>query len=174
MKKISILLFVASLLLYFGACTKEKGPTGPSGTNGLNGKDGNANVYYSHWKLLDHSFRDTTIDGTLMKYSTDSAYGITESILDSGAVLAYLNWGVGTIPLPYISYAGGIGNSLNFMPGKKTITYTRVTFDNSGSVGASSGIKYRYIAIPGGVLVGKRDLREMPYEEVCRMYNIPL
>ncbi|MCX6198603.1 MAG: hypothetical protein NTY88_05200 [Bacteroidetes bacterium] len=109
-----------------------------------------------------------------MKYSTDSAYGITESILDSGAVLAYLNWGAGTIPLPYISYAGGIANTINFLPGKKTITYTRVAFDNSGSVGTSLSIKYRYIAIPGGVLVGKRDIRTMPYEEVCRMYNIPL
>lgn len=108
-----------------------------------------------------------------MRYSTDSAYGITPAILDSGAVLAYMNYGTGTFPLPYISYAGGVGSSINFIPGKKTITYTRVTFDNS-LLNASSSIQYRYIAIPGGVLVGKRDLREMPYEEVCRMYNIPL
>lgn len=119
MKKISFLLFVASMLLYFGACTKEAGPTGPSGANGLNGKDGNANVYYSHWKYLSNSWRDTTIDATMMRYSTDSAYGITPAILDSGAVLAYMNYGTGTFPLPYISYAGGVGSSINFIPGKK-------------------------------------------------------
>ncbi len=174
MKKISILLFIASLLLYFGACTKEAGPTGPAGANGLNGKDGNANVYYSHWKQLGDAWRDTTMDGTLLKYNSDSAYGITNAIRDSGAVLAYFRYSDIVFPLPYTGFAGGIANTMDFRLGNKVIMYTRFTFDNSASVGASSILEFRYIAIPGGVLVGKRDIRAMPYEEVCRMYNIPL
>lgn len=173
MKTKSILFLISTTLLFIAACTKE-GAKGPSGTNGLNGKDGNANVYYSRWNTLSHTWRDTTMDGSMIKYNTDSAYGITPAILDSGAVLAYMRFGNGTFPLPYTSFAGGIGNTLNYLPGSKTITYTRFTFDNSGSIGVSSSLQFRYIAIPGGILVGKRDIRTMPYEEVCRLYNIPL
>ena len=170
MKKIALLLTALLPLLFF-ACKKE---AWPAGANGANGNDGNANVYYSNWHSLNQSWRDTTIDGSLMKFNYDTAAVFTQSILDSGAVLGYFKFGTAVFPLPYTGNAGGFANTISFILGLKQIIYTRFTHNNSASVGASLALQFRYIVIPGGKLTGKKETVPASYKEVCQKYNIPM
>jgi hypothetical protein len=170
MKK-TILFLVAISMIALVSCTKE-GPAGPAGPAGSNGTNGNANVYYSSWATLSTPWADTTIDGSLLKYNYELAPMLTQQNLDGAAILAYFRFSGQTFPLPYTSYAGGIGNTLSYLPALGKMYYTRFTFDNSGSVGVSGSLEYRYVIIPGGVSA-KSMYSSMTYEDVCAYYNIP-
>lgn len=179
--RIILPLSLATLLL-ISACQKgENGPTGPTG---------NANVIYSNWHSTTIPARDTTIDGSLMKYTIDSVASLTQGIVDSGAVLVYLNFGAGTYSLPYTSYAGGKANTINYFARLHMLTYTRFTHDNTASVGLP-GLTYRWILIPGGQkglskasgnttpipipggVTTLEALKAMDYSQVCEVLGIP-
>jgi hypothetical protein len=174
MKK-TILFLVAISMIALVSCTKE-GPAGPQGipgSSGTNGTNGNANVYYSNWTTLSTPWADTTIDGSLLKYNYELAPMLTQQNLDSAAILAYFRYVTGSIvPLPYTSYAGGTANAMSYIPALGKMYYTRFTFDNTGSVGVSGALEYRYVIIPGGV-TSKSMLSSMPYDELCAYYKIP-
>ncbi len=166
MKKLIFILFTLGLLIVF-SCAKD-GAVGPSGAKGT---DGNANVYYSNWTTLAQPWRDTVIDNTNLKYNYQDATVLTQNMLDSAAVLAYMKY-ISTInPLPYTSYAGGKTNTLNYFLGVGRIYYTRFNIDNT-VVGASSTIQYRYVVIPGGVHTLK-TASNTDYNYICNKYNIP-
>jgi ABC-type sugar transport system permease subunit len=103
-------------------------------------------------------------------------------VIDTAAILVYMRWSVNVFQLPYISYAGGIGNSVDFIVKPSRLFITRFAFDNSGSIGFSSSLEYRYIIIPGGVLsAGTKSINEngiafenLTYAELCDLLKIPL
>ncbi len=143
----------------------------PSSNEQLEGAAGD--VIYSKWKVATN-FRDTTIDATYLNACSLAAPSIKSSTLKNSAILVYLTIGtLGVEPLPYTSYASGVGSTISFIPAVKSILITRFTFDNSGSAGFNASIQYRYVIIPG-TIQGKSvhpDFKD--YKAVCKFYGIP-
>jgi len=142
--------------------TGPAGPTGSVGPTGAVGPTGTANVIHSAWKAPTGPSRDTTMDGTLMKYYTVTAEPLTQAYVDSALVLVYMKTGtLGPYLLPYQSTAGGVENTLGnfFKPG--LIYITRITPSATSYAGLISlpSLQYRYIIVPGGVLgTGMREV----------------
>src|SRR5882757_5324109 len=176
-KKIIRLSFVAIVLLSFGSCKKgDTGPQGPAGT---------ANVVYSDW-FTPSAYAVSTVFGLKNFDYRKAAPGITQLVLDSGAVLTYgkLNgynpviWPTGTVSLMPIS--------INYLSGSTPNTDTWSAIDSLGSLrinltsttnaysSISNAHSFRYIIIPGGAHGGRQmDLRSMTYGQVCEYLNIP-
>jgi len=139
----------------------------------LKGPAGSSNVLYSGW-VYAKAFSDTTVDNTKLKVGYITAKMLSTSVLNSGTVLVYFTYGGGVLPLPYTNFAGGKGNTVNFMPLLNRIVITRFTADNSGSVPLSTLLQYRYVIIPGGALISSikpKDLED--YELVKKTFHIP-
>lgn len=165
----NLIKILSTLVILFAiACTKE-GPQGPAGTNG------NANVIYSSWVTISGTTRDTTVDGSKHKIKHFIADSLTADNLSNAAILSFFKipGDENIYPLPYTSYAGGIANTISTLPSVGKLFITRFTHDNSGSIGISSSLQYRYIIIPGSKnLRLAKPLKNMSYDEICKMYDI--
>jgi hypothetical protein len=191
------LLIVLMLSVSIVSCKKgDTGPVGPAGAAGPTGSTGpagpagSANVYYSGWIFATNP-RDTIIDGSKLKVANVKAPAIVDSILSSGLVMVYFTLGNGIFVLPYTSNAGGLGNTLSFLPQKGNLLITRFTADNSGSIPISASLQYRYIIIPGGKATSSFanathqghaasltidpaiDYSSMSYADLCSRLHIP-
>ncbi|WP_160714893.1 hypothetical protein [Chitinophaga solisilvae] len=170
-----LMLAVAGLL--FSGC--KKGDTGPEGPAGA------ANVIYTSWVPTSIWVASTTSAGAGKKtyYFDIAAAKVTQEIVDKGTVLVYMKFvsdpdgdGIAKL-LPSIYYnIGGAGTQYRFQyglfPGK-----VRIIADVLPAGIPSESNMVRYLIIPGGVpnaRVAGRDYTKMTYEEVCRLYNIPL
>ncbi len=179
------LLFV--IALFFIACSKEgpagpagsqgpAGPQGPTGPQGPKGDTGTANVIYSGW--LDVAYlpdKDTTRDqnGNIVRVDTIGYFAninaprLTNTILSTGEMKVYVNFGTPTqpavVPLPHL-----FNLTLSGLPFVFTITPTFLTqriFLYSDAFDASTEIdprqnnqkvwQYRYILIPCGTPSGR-------------------
>ncbi|MBD3616069.1 MAG: hypothetical protein HUJ22_05800 [Gracilimonas sp.] len=153
------------------------GPKTDSGWGTPLNLKGTANVMYSSWTYLDSAVRDTTIDSSNMKIGDINAPQLTQEILDTGVVNVYMQFSNYIYPLPYTGYAGGITNTMDFLPRLNLIQITRFTHDNSGSVGFNSSLQYRYVLIPGGVAakskMSKDQIKTMSYQEAKKRFGIP-
>lgn len=149
----------------------DKGDKGATGTNDTNGATGTANVIYSGWINASIS-KDTIIDNTTLRTCYLNAPKLTSTIVNSGLVLVYLNYGAGTFPLPYTSNAGGKSSTINFIPGAGKIILTRYTWDNTGSISFGSGNQYRYILVPGGVSARMAGVDLSDYNAVKKFFGI--
>ena len=174
MKKITIYLIIVFSALLFSGCKGDMGPAGQEGLNGLNGQ--NATVYYSEW------FTPSSWQGTSGNwYFNASAPDLTENIVEKGVVLGYVWLGgdiySGTTVRPLPAYA--IGANWDFLIHEyKSIVFTS---DLSAQPTISDN-KFRFIAIPGTIPALKsaslknkseQELRNMSYQEVCKLFNIP-
>jgi len=179
---------ILSLALAVIACSK--GPTGAQGAQGVQGPQGpqgvtgTANVIYSAWFPADSTGWDTlTYAPSYGAYATfdKAAPGITQPIIDSGVVLAYMKGdptsGLSNdvFPLPYsIGIGYGFTDLWDFVlnaPGNIRFLYKS---DYPWDPGHLGSISFRYVIIPGGVPGGRmRDPRKMTYQEVCQAYGIP-
>jgi hypothetical protein len=126
------------------------------------------------------------------------APGITQSILDNGVVLSYLSQGTppsttGIFPLPYLfPHPSGPNQTLQFsyLPviGKICYYVSNLTTGINNTVGITADT--RYVIIPGGVAGGRgvnsekivdikgqtyteSQLKNMSYQQVCSLLNIP-
>lgn len=154
----------------FNGCQKE----GAQGPAGVNGKD--ATVYYSEW------FSPSAWSGNSGDwYFAANAPDLTRDIVEGGVVLAY-TWLGGDLyesttmrPLPCFA----VGANWSFL----IHDYGSIEFTcDMIAVPATTGNKFRFIAIPGTIPAtksgtpGKKSLQElkcMSYREVCKLYNIP-
>lgn len=170
--KISIVvLLLAFTTLLFSGCNDE----GPAGQNGMDGLDGlDAEVYYSEW------FSPTAWSGESGDWYFDaSAPDLTEAVVEQGLVLAYV-WLAGDLyegaavrPLP--AYALDANWSFLIMD-YGSIEFTSDMFDQP----LTEENKFRFIAIPGnipalksGSIKSVQELRNMNYQEVCKLLGIP-
>jgi hypothetical protein len=128
------------------------GPKTASGWGTAIDLKGTANVIYSAWNYLS-DVRDTVIDGSTLSVANLPATELTSAYLNTATVIVYLNYGVGEIPLPYTSDAGGKTSTISFIPQAGRILITRYTLDDSGSILLSSLLQCRWVIIPGGVSV---------------------
>jgi hypothetical protein len=182
MKNISLLFVAITTTILLGSCSKDgaQGPEGPAGAQGI---PGTANVIYSTW------FGPTawTNNGTNNIYFNKAATGITQAIIDQGAVLAYVKFpdeGGAARPLPTVTFNGQV--IWNYMlPGVGTIRFTANPTNGTSNFTAFTNMQFRYVIIPGGQ-AGNRmmsssqqtqynidELKSLSYEEVIKLLNIP-
>ena len=175
MKTTTLYLIFAFLMLFFSGCSTD-GPIGPEGPQGPAGQNGqNATVYYSEW-FSPSSWSGSSGDW----YFEASAPDLTQDIVEKGVVLGYV-WLEGDIypnavrPLP--AYA--LGANWDFL----VYQYGSIVFNSDlKSQPSTSGNKFRFVAIPGTTPAlksaslkykGVEELRNMSYQEVCKLFNIP-
>lgn len=107
-------------------------------------------IYSTNWATLPTAWRDTTIDGTLMKIDHLSNTCISTDVLNKGMVKVYFRFGSSTFPLPYSSHAGGGANTIGYFIQNGRILVSRVTHDVSiaaNLIGVSSSLEYRIVVI---------------------------
>lgn len=164
--------------------TGPQGPIGPQGPMGPQGAPGaSASTIYSDWAVLAQAWRDSVIDGTLLRVNHQVAFSLTSTILNQGIIRAYFRFGSSPFPLPYTSFAGGASNTISYIPSPGKMYYTRMT-DNvsvSGSlIGISSSLEYRWVATVGDLAGGRMSqqqyaqmINSMNYDELCAYLGIP-
>jgi len=164
----SIYLLVAFSILVFTGCK------GKDGDDGLDGLD--ATVYYSEW-ITPSAWSGNSGDW----YFSVDAPDLTADIVESGVILAYVSLD-GDIyeskavrPLP--AYA--VGANWDFLiPDYEIIEFT----SDMISQPVTTGNNFRFIAFPGNTPtlksasmknISEKELRSMPYKDVCKLFNIP-
>ncbi|HKB44847.1 MAG TPA: hypothetical protein VKC90_10665 [Chitinophagaceae bacterium] len=174
------------------------GATGPQGPAGATGPAGTANVIYSAW-FTPNIYTSSTVFGTDHWSYVKTAPGITQAILDNGAILVYgkLNgyntavWPTDQVSLlPIIvSYQQSSVFQFDTWSSLTTVGNLKIDFVNSVNFytgGISNTHQFRYVIIPGGVAGGRmangqstyfgyteNQLKAMSYFEVCKALNIP-
>ena len=155
------------LCLGFTACQEDDSPTeGPQGEQGPPGEDGNANVISSDWIVEQYSNDATTITSFDV-----GAPNITQTILDSGLVLAFgkaVSSSVISIPFVYDNKSYYIvltpdqkirfvGTSVDFTPEVfNDITHVRYVIIPASTAGKNAGV----------------DFASMSYEEVMDYFGL--
>lgn len=161
----------------------EEGPKGDEGDPGEKGDPGTANVLYSDWISFDVSVwekvtefsRETQVYGI-------SEDAVTQEILDQGLVFVYVRFGGAPAPrpLPFVGYITTTTKD-QYLWHRLSIGAISIIFHNlndntdPGKFGSSN--EYRYIIVPGGTPLNGRSsaaLQHMSYEEICRLFDIPL
>ena len=166
--KINIIyLLMAVSILVFTGCK------GKDGEDGLDGEV--ATVYYSEW-ITPSAWLGNPEDW----YFSVDAPDLTAEIVESGVILAYVSldddvYANAMRPLP--AYAVGANWSF-LIPEYKIIEFT----SDMISMPFTTGNLFRFIAIPGNIEtlksaslenISEKELRSMPYKDVCRLFNIP-
>jgi hypothetical protein len=190
--KLMSLLFIMAIVAV--SCKKETGPAGPQGNEGPAGPAGTANVIYSSWVGFDSSHWGSPVSewGQVKRIYSATAPGITQSVIDRGAVLVYFKlWGTPEpSPLPIIANITLFTHQyLGFRLVPDTIQLTYFDLEDNNDPGTFTGDSttnaYRYVIIPGGIAGNKSmtgndnsqpnmaDLRKMTYSEVCAYFKIP-
>ena len=160
MKKRTLLILAASLIVTFSSC--EKGDTGPAGPQGPAGPTGNANVIGtntitpSNW-ILSGAF-----------YKVDlTAPAITQDIVDVGIVMVFKSYSDGWSPLPDI-------NGIN------TTTYDFETglihIYNSNSDGTTptnpGGATFRVVIISSSKVRNNPGVNWHDYKTIKQVFNL--
>lgn len=178
------------------------GPTGATGANGATGPQGpagTANVIYSAW-FTPPSYSLTVVFGINNIYYDKAAPGITQPILDNGAVLTYGKlagyvpsiWPTGQVALLPITltYQQSSATQIDTWSAYATAGNLKINLTNNNNLYTNTGINpshtFRYIIIPGGVAGGRlakpgvggtgysiEQLKAMSYQQICQVLNIP-
>jgi hypothetical protein len=164
------ILTIIATIIFMEACKGEKGDIGPSGANGTNGTNGSTgatgqtgatgatgttNVFYSDWlDLIPNKLpsRETTI----------IAPKITQNVMDNSDVRVYIKIGSLVSALPYADLSSWL------LLGKVVIAV-------AGNSTINTGLKVRYIIIPGGTSIGSGRISSVDYtdyEAVMAYYDL--
>ena len=135
----------------------------PTGT-GTGPSTGNSNI-------------PTTVSPNQSHFFNKAAPAITQSILDKGIVLAYCKLtsdGSNTRPLPANTTIEGVLNLWNYVLSLGNIQFTQFSTSPLALNGIDQSNKFRYVIIPATThLRLSKQLKDMSYEEVCSLFNIP-
>lgn len=167
-------------MLIFSSCAKdgEMGPAGPagiSGSDGTDGTDGNANVTGSNTVILNN-WVEVFNNGTDFFFSSQVNWpGITQDIVNTGAVLAYVDGGGGSwVALPTTTSGNGYTLTLGFQFKVGTVTFYWDGYDNLFPYVASdfNGDVVRIVAITSKNLIINPDVNLNDYYEVKKAFNL--
>lgn len=173
--------------------TGPAGPQGPTGPVGPQGPAGTANVIYSAWisDAVAANWADTsmTLFGTTVRRRNVTAPGVTQAILDQGVVLAYARGSaVGAnnapVPLPFSFFFTPSTLQVGYLPALGRIIFYISNLSTGVAPNTFWGGDFRYVIIPGGVAGGRSagiggtnytasDFRNMSYEQICQVFNLP-
>lgn len=153
------------LYLSFTGCQDDDSPTeGPQGEQGPAGEDGNANVIASGW--IPSGF---TNDPSTFTFFDISDSNITQSIMDTGLVLAFGRVENTIVSIPFVFsrksyYISMQSNAIRFI-GASVDGTPQYFLDCS---------HFRYVIIPAST-AGKNggvDFTVMSYEEVINYFSL--
>lgn len=178
-----------------------KGPTGPQGSTGPQGPPGVPNVQYSPW-FTPATWTKDTVFGVFNFNAVHVDAAITQAILDSGVVLVYgkldgyttVVWPANQVSLLpiVVTYIEGSTTYTDTWSALTTPDTLRLNFvDDKNLYGSiSNAHQFRYVIVPGGVAISservgtrgatvggrytREQLRAMSYEQVARLFHIPL
>ena len=175
-RTITISFLIAISTLLWTGCGKV-GPEGPQGPQGPASSDIISSIWYTP------GANDWTYDNTVKEWYYDVSNAvttaeITKDIVENGVVLAYMSSSAdhpanSVRPLP--SYA--MGCDWNFLIHTYgSIEFTSNALTNPGSIEVS----FRFILIPASVYLKSTkvksksvvELKNMPYQDVCKMFGI--
>lgn len=166
-------MFFVLVGMFFAGCVKE-GPMGPEGPRGPQGRDGNANVFSSQW-ISPQQWNGQTGDW----YFDVANSAITEDVVESGVILAYLSIPNDIYPdavRPMPAYVNG-ANWEYLIPEYGMIEFTSDALERPGT----NNYYFRFVIIPANLQLKSGSingatldqLRVMPYSEVCKKLGIP-
>ena len=174
MKKLKLLAFVfIGLSVAIVSCKKgDTGPAGPAGAAGAAGAAGPDSVYYSSWAAVSTPFAGLSGSGDTVFEQVVTASAITQTILDQGMILTYIQLADGTV-----SDVADFSSFLDVYYGVGT-----VTLDSYGLDLSQFGWSVRFVAIPGVVLSGnsilknytKEQLKTVNYSVVAKALNLSI
>jgi hypothetical protein len=168
MKKLKLLAFVfIGLSVAIVSC--KKGDTGPAGAAGAAGPAGPDSVYYSSWAAVSTPFAGLSGSDSVFEQIV-TATAITQTILDQGMILTYIQLADGTV-----SDVADFSSFLDVYYGVGT-----VTLDSYGLDLSQFGWSVRFVAIPGVVLSGnsvlknytKEQLKTVNYSVIAKALNL--
>ena len=166
----------AIIVLMFTSCAKDgaTGPAGPAGTNGTNGTNGNANVTGSNTVTLNNwtSEYDDGIEFVFSKTITWS--GITQAIVDKGAVMVYAGDVGEWVALPYAETGSDFSTTFVFVFTTGTVTIYAMGYDDSGSPSPSDfdGTVVRIVAIAASNRAANPDVNLNDYNAVKKAFKL--
>ncbi len=188
-------LYVTAILFFFLAGCAKDGVDGKDGIDGEQGPPGTANVIYSGWFLTGNGWVEST--ETTTPFYGEFAYfnrpvtGLSQGILDNGAILCYMkgdpllapNTSSTVFQLPYTIGAGfDFTDQFDFAATSGNLRFLYKS-DDPWEASELGGISFRYILIPGGVAgrgvtplyngYSLDELKEMSYEQVATLFHIP-
>jgi hypothetical protein len=158
LKLISILLLVISVVVF--SCSKgTAGPAGPAGPG---------NVQHTVWTVLNTPYAgQDTVNNDSVFVGTVTAASVTQTILDSGLVLTYLQ-----NPNGSIVEVSDLSTFLDVSYAVGTITLTSFVVN-------LTGYNFRYIIVPGTTKITsalnsytKEQLRTMSYSNIVKLLEI--
>lgn len=205
LRLLSLYLFAISLIV--AGCTKE-GPEGPVGAIGAQGPPGSvgpagpigpagpagSSVIYSAWFSLPLAqWADSTTPwlGDISR-AIKAAPGVTQSVIDQGVVLVYINTAAAAAPssvyplpfnVPNPVFAGETLQVGYILAPSKIIFYLAdLIFPDMTGFGLTT--PFRYVIIPGTLAGGRMaggpaighnvdELKKMSYRDVQRLFSIP-
>jgi hypothetical protein len=166
MKNIRLLL-AAAVVLFIGLNGCSKGDTGPAGPAGPAGPD---SVVYSPWISLNFQYNtnDSAYEDTI------TAPSITQSILDSGVILTYVNFKETNGTYHVVNVSAMTPYIIEDYSLRKINLLSSADF---------STLPYRYVTIPGSLKAGTNavdqkikgytitELKAMPYEQLKQVLS---
>ncbi len=192
MKKLTTILMVAVIAI-MASCSKEgdvgpQGPQGPTGANGANGLQGpkgdtgTANVIYSNWIDANWNVTNNTTSKTMLIPIDESLISYSD-LTNKAIVMMYLKQ-YGTSSIYTMPSAGRWSNTeYDFTFGNNSVGFKGILVNLVSTNGvaltefqetAFRGNRFRYVIIKGSILGGRlKNPRNMTYDEVCAIYNIP-
>lgn len=161
--KTHIKILAFALLLSASACKKAeqgpKGDTGPAGTNGV------ANIQSTTITTTNGSWNLDTFENAYN--ATLTVTGITQNVLDKGAVMVYIGNGAGTewdaMPFSY----QGVEFNYGIKVGQALIS---VTLDSGNAPNNPGGQQFKVVVIPPAMI--KPGVNVKNYTEVKTAYGI--
>ena len=165
MSKLKFLLPAAVVIgMFFVSCKKTT-------TNTTVVKD---SIYYSPWIELSMT-QDVPTAGDTVYYQDITASQVTSSIVSTGAVLGYFGYPASASDTVIYSEAGMAGIAyLTTIPGTIEVD---ANYDLSYTPTNSNGYLFRYVVIPGNVLVTsfngvtQQQLQKMSFTDVQKALN---
>lgn len=165
MKKAVVFAFMAiAVMLGIYGCTKEGpvGPQGPAGTNGTNGTNGNANVIGTVTATVTSWSSSSTL-----YYANFTCPGLSQDIVDKGAVMAYEQFGTSWVALPITNT--NISKYYYFTLQQVTVAWR----NTDGSQTANPGTQtYRFVFISSSRIQSHPEVDYRNYEQVKEVFNL--
>lgn len=161
----------------------DPGAEGPQGPQGEQGDPGTANVMYSEWMDQDWNFTDSPNFKTMLVNDVN----LTDDFLDGGGfVLGFFRFQENVpFPLPYQNFSSN--NIRTFYPvhfsdegnvrfSIESTDGTALTDSEVNGSGPGINAQFKYVLIPGGTTLsakGANSLKQLSYEELCKLLDIP-
>lgn len=163
--KLSTKLLALTILLSLTFTNCKKAEAGPKGDPGPAGSNGVANIQSSNITTTNGSWNLDTFDNSYN--ATITVTGITQNVLDKGAVMVYIGNGTGSewsaMPFSYqgveFNYSIKLGQVLIY-----------VTLDDGSAPGNPGGQQFKIVVIPPAMV--RPNVNVKSYSETKTAYGL--